>query len=103
MQDGSSSARITPAAFESLPRWEFLWSCGKFCAEVTPESRKCLFFKRFFCFEPECSKPCKPVDLNGLAWTTGKRNGFILWLAFWAGIRYDFHSQPGSAQAARSK
>jgi GTPase len=67
--------------------------CGKFCEEVThPVARKCLFLKRFFCFEPQCSNPAKPVGLNGLARVSPNCIGFIFALAFWREIRYDFHS-----------
>ena len=97
MQARSASARISPPTSGPIPAGAFHRDCGKFCAEMTWRARKCLFFKRFFCFEPEYSKPNKPVDLNGLAWTTAKRNGFVLRLAFWAGIRYDFHSQATNA------
>jgi len=50
--------------------------CGKFCAEMTQVAGKCLFFKRFFWFEPECSKSVKPVGLNDLPCISSNCNGF---------------------------
>src|ERR1700683_5491811 len=80
MPDRSSSARvftpppeqISPAGFHSA----FHRICGKFCAEVTQVAGKCLFLKRFFWFEPECSKSVKPVVMRGLPCISSNCNGF---------------------------
>jgi hypothetical protein len=80
MQDCRGGSRIAAAALKPVPNGTglkfFLKACGKFCAEVPFAASKCLFFKRFFGFEPRCSNRVKPVGLNDLAWFGQNSKGF---------------------------
>src|SRR6202044_3464686 len=80
MQDARRGSGIAPAALKPVPDGtglkSFLKACGKFCAELPFAANKCLFFKRFFGFEPRCSNRVKPVGLNGLALFGQNSKGF---------------------------
>jgi hypothetical protein len=80
MQDGRGGSGITAAALKPVPDGtglkSLLKACGKFCAEVAFRANKCLFFKSFFGFEPQCSNRVKPVPLNDLAWFCQNSKGF---------------------------
>src|SRR5580700_3878312 len=77
----SRSSRIAPPPPEPISVGTFHRRCGKFCEELTVLAGKCLFLKRFFWFELECSNRFKPVGMNGLACTSPNCNSFNLgWL-----------------------
>jgi hypothetical protein len=60
---------------------------------VTWPACKCLFFKKFFSFEPQCSTFVKPVGMNDLARLSSKCNSFIpRWLF---GAEFDTISTAG--------